>query len=161
GSTRRPPAASCMKDGGCLECSQAPNSTNMDGPNRTGRRAAGGARSARLRRAAGGPVVVLPLEPGAARPLYRQVYDGLREASLAGAAAVAAAAGGGAGWGVQHGGAGVRAGAAGGPRGGGAGRRDAGPGGVAGCAAAGAVGGGGGGAAGGAERRRRSRGRSR
>src|SRR5690606_26236423 len=52
----------------------------MTGPKSEPNGAAKGARG----RAGGGPVVVLPPEPGVARPLYRQVYDGLREAILAG-----------------------------------------------------------------------------
>lgn len=52
----------------------------MTGPNSRRNEAAKAART----RAGGGPVVALPLEPGEARPLYRQVYDGLREAILAG-----------------------------------------------------------------------------
>lgn len=48
----------------------------MPGPNE-------GARDAR-RRAADAPVVLLALDPAAARPLHRQVYDGLRDAIVAG-----------------------------------------------------------------------------
>jgi GntR family transcriptional regulator/MocR family aminotransferase len=36
------------------------------------------------RRAADAPVVLLPLDPAATRPLHRQLYDGLRESILAG-----------------------------------------------------------------------------
>lgn len=56
----------------------------MSGPKRESRADDREERGAARRRAADAPVVLVPLDPTAARPLHRQVYDGLREAILAG-----------------------------------------------------------------------------
>src|SRR5215207_7762391 len=57
-----------------LDGRQAPNCALMTSPRRTARRAGG--------RPADAPLLHVPLDPRDARPLYRQLYDGLRDAIL-------------------------------------------------------------------------------